>query len=48
MRDNYTNPFLKHPETRKKLEMYLQETQPEQHGDPVVEFLETEHKPLLS
>jgi hypothetical protein len=29
MRDNYTNPYLKHPETRNKLENFLSETQPE-------------------
>ncbi len=40
MKINYTNPYLKHPETLKKLQTFLHETQPEFKGDPVVEFME--------
>ena len=48
MKIRYTNPFVKHPETVKKLKDYMKKSQPITEPDPVVNFIEDWKKPLFS
>lgn len=48
MRTNFTNPYLKHPETLQNLKTFLQDSMPQQQSDPVVNYIEESNEPLLS
>lgn len=48
MRCNYTNPYLKHPETLERLKTYMDESKPKVDPCPVVNFIEEWREPLYS
>jgi hypothetical protein len=48
MRTNFTNPYLKHPETLQNLKTFLHDSMPQQQSDPVVNYIEESKEPLLS
>jgi hypothetical protein len=48
MKSKYTNPFLKNPQTSKKLQEQIKNQEPLTEGNPVVNFIETSRQPLLT
>ena len=48
MRTNYTNPYIKHPQTLERLKTFIQNSKPKIEPDPVVNFIEEWREPLLS
>lgn len=48
MRCNYTNPYLKHPETLDRLKTYMKNSKPKVEPCPVVNFIEEWREPLHS